>query len=300
MPYPYNPTKLDGRTVAAENELRVLLNIRHFGHLRRQEIAAATWPKSTGKSAYVMAARTIKRMVETGLILERPNSLGGFSLVLASKGVARLREMDVNAQAGYDLAFNGPQFFHRTLGTNYLIERARAGNEIFGEYALLKSWSPLDKEYVKDTFKKIPDGLILYPGDRVGLSDNSRIADWIEVESAFKSYDEVKKALELFKRQSTLTKDEKVSLNKLVFVYDSRQRHDRVLLRYMQRFLKENPSLSPEHVLSEIILARCFIDIPFTWHGVEERSALDLMRDAGDLGTDEDETAFDTNPQYND
>lgn len=297
MPYPYNPTQKDGRTVADDNEVRVLTTIRHFGHLRRQEVASAVWPTSSSKSAYVMAARTVRRMLEKGLILERPNSLGGFSLVLAAKGVTRLKDYDIVAQEGYDLAFNGPQFFHRTLGTNYLIERARAGDEIFGEYALLKSWSPLDKNYVREKFKKIPDGLIVYSGARAGLTGTTRVADWVEVESAFKSYEEVKKALELFTRQSTLNKEESVLLNKLVFVYDSRHKHDRVLLRYMAKFLKENPSISAEQVLSDIVMARCIVDVPFTWHGVEERTALDLMLEAGTLGIDLEE---EQTPEYPD
>lgn len=251
----------------------------------------AVWARSSKKSAYVMASRTIRRMLEQSMLLEKANTLGGFSLVLASKGVARLRIEDIAAQEGYELAFNGPQFFHRTLGTNYLLERARAGDAIYGEYALLKGWSPVDKEYVRDRFRKIPDGLIVYSGARAGLRDGTRVADWIEVESAFKPYEEVAKALSLLTMDSQLTRDGGVLLNKLVFVYDTRHKHDKQLLRYIKRFLRERPSLSPELVLNEIVLARCFVDVPFAWRGVEERSALDLMRDAGNLTDDGDSSS---------
>jgi hypothetical protein len=37
--------------------------------------------------------------------------------------------------------------------------------------------------------------------------------------------------------------------------------------------------------LPEIILAKCFIDPPFAWHGVVETSAYDLLRNSSD--TDE-------------
>ncbi|PNG50102.1 MULTISPECIES: hypothetical protein [unclassified Variovorax] len=301
MPQPYTPTTKDGRAVADENELRILKALRHFGHLRRQEVASAVWPRSSGTSAYVMAGRTVKRMLSKGMLLEKANTLGGYSLVLASKGVARLKDFDIVAQEGYELAFNGPQFFHRTLGTNYLIERARAGDEIFGEYALLKGWSPVDKEYVRERFRKIPDGLIVYSGATAGFTDGTRVADWVEVESAFKPYEEVKKALELLTRDSQLTKSGGLLLNKLVFVYDSRHKHDKQLLRYIAKFLKEYPGLTPELVLAEIILARCFVDVPFSWHGVEETTALDLMRAAGDLDTDSlDAPAADTAPSQPD
>lgn len=277
MPIPYHPTQRDGRAVADENEVKVLRAVRHFGHLRRQEIAMAGWPKSSAKSAYIMAWRTVNRLLKNGLLLERQNSLGGRSLVLGSRGVARLRDLDIQSHEGYELAFDGPQFFHRTLGTAYLLEKARNGDEVFGEYAILRGWSPLSREYTSERFRKIPDGLIVNSGASQGLREGFRVADWIEVESAFKQYDEIKKALSILTKDSTLTQDGNISLNKLVFVFDSRQRHDRQILRYIKKFLKENPHLSEELVMREIILARCFVDVPFTWHGVQEVSAWDVV-----------------------
>lgn len=282
MPIPKHPTPTDGRKVADQNELSVLKAVRHFGHLRRPEIATAVWPSSSNKSAYSMAIRTIRRMLDKGQLLVKVNSLGGESLVLASKGVARLREEDILAQEGYELAFNGPQFFHRTLGTNYLLERARKGDSIFGEFALLKGWAPIDKDYVRDRFKKIPDGLICYSGKSAGIADGSNVADWVEVESAFKPYEEVKKALSLLTKSSQLTADGQLLLNKLVFVYDSRQKHEKQLLRYIRKFLQENPQVEPELVLNEIVFAECFVDYPFAWHGVAEDTALSKLRAAGD------------------
>jgi hypothetical protein len=285
MPLPYHPTAIDGRSVAEINDFRVLSALRLFGHLRRQELAMAIWPKSSPKSAYVMACRTIKRLLEAGAIMERPNTLGGKSLMLGSRGVVRLRDQDVVAQEGYDLAVDGPQFFHRTLGTAYLLEKAKRGHEVFGEYALLKGWAPVLKEEFRERFGKIPDGLILYPGELLGLVGGIRAADWIEVESAYKSYDELKKALSVLVKSSDLNKTGSVMLHKLVFVFDGRQKHDRWITRAIKQFLKESPSLNPDVVLPEIILAKCFIDPPFAWHGVVETSAYDLLRNSSD--TDE-------------
>lgn len=277
MPLPYNPTQTDGRSVADSNELRVLKAVRLFGHLRRQEVALAAWPKSSSKSAYIMACRTVTRLLEGGLLLERANTLGGTSLVLAAKGVARLREVDLSAQEGYDLAFDGPQFFHRTLGTNYLLEKAKSGNEVFGEFSLLKGWAPVRKEEFRDRFQKIPDGLITYTKDSLGYTGGIRPADWIEVESAYKNYEELKKVLSILTKSSNLNNEGSVVLHKLVFVFDGRQRHDRRVLKAIKQFLKENSHLSPELVLPEIILAKCFIDPPFAWHGTVEATAEDLL-----------------------
>ena len=47
--------------------------------------------------------------------------------------------------------------------------------------------------------------------------------------------------------------DGSVVLNKLVFVFDARQRHDRQILRYVKKFLQENPHLDPQLVMEEIV-----------------------------------------------
>ncbi len=281
MPIPYNPTQQDGRSVAEFNDLKILKTLRLFGHLRRQEIAIGCWPNSSPKSAYTMASRTVTRMLKAGTILEKQNTLGGSSLVLASKGVARLREQDLASQEGYDLAFDGPQFFHRTLGNSYMLDKARTGCEVFGEYALLKGFSPVTKDYVRTKFNKIPDGLIVYGSKTLGYKEGLRGADWIEVESAYKSYDEIRKALLLLTRNSELNEHGNLTLHKLVFVFDGRQKHDRTILRAIKQFLKEKPELSAESFLPEIILAKCFIQPPFVWHGVVETSAADLFKIPG-------------------
>lgn len=289
MPVPYFPTTKDGRAVSQDNRLRVLQAVRHFGHLRRQEIAMAAWPRSSSRSAYIMAARTVRQMLAEGLLLERINSLGGASLVLAARGVSRLRDMDIKAQEGYELAFDGPQFFHRTLGTCYLLEKARAGDEVFGEYALMRGWSPVDMGYAREHFLKVPDGLVVYSGASLGLRDGVRLVDWVEVESAAKPYDEIKKALRILAVNSSMNKAGTLVLNKLVFVCDSRQRHEQQILRHIKRFLTENPQLSYPLLTQEIIIARCFVDVPLAWHGVEELVAYELMRDMDpDSGTDFD------------
>jgi hypothetical protein len=207
--------------------------------------------------------------------------------------VARLRDLDIRAHEGYELAFDGPQFFHRTLGTCYLLEKARAGSEVFGEYSILRGWSPLSREYTSERFRKIPDGLVVYSGESVGLRKDLRVADWVEVESAFKQYDDIKRALSILTKNATLTESGDVALNKLVFVFDSRQRHDRQILRYIKRFLKETPGLSDQLVMEEIVFARCFVDAPFTWHGVQEVTAWDIVKSGGAAVEDVDSVGDD-------
>lgn len=298
MPYAYSPLTRAGSAVALDNEMRVLTAVRNFGHLRRQEIAMACWPKTSFGSSKEMANRTVRRLLEQGSLIERANSLGGHSLILGAKGVSRLISMDVSAQSGYELSFDGPQFFHRTLGTCYLLEKAKHDHEVYGEYAILKGWSPISRDYVRHRYGKVPDGLIMYSAEAMGIQaeEDLMLADWVEVESAFKSYEEVKKALSILLKSPLLNEAENVTLNKLVFVFDQRQRHDRQLLRYIQKFLKEVPDIEPELLTRNIVFASCAVEVPFTWYGASEVT-VDLLlgriaEDFNDVSVDEHETEY--------
>ena len=287
MPLAYHPTPVDGRIVELNNELRILVTLKQFGHLRKSEIATAVWPNSTPQSAYIMASRAVNKMVQKGYLIKKINTLGGQSFVLGAKGVSKLKEHEIFTQEGYDLAFDGPQFFHRTLGTCYLLEKSRTGNEVFGEYSILKNWGPVSKDYLKDRFKKIPDGMITYTKGSFGYSSEIRPSDWVEVESAYKPYDELKKALDLLKTGTSLDAEGRVILHKLVFVYDCRQEHENRILRGIKKFLRENPQLDAEQTLQEIVFASCFIDPPFVWRGVVEKSGLDVLKSKSNIGEDE-------------
>lgn len=197
-------------------------------------------------------------------------------MILAAKGVSRLMSIDIHAQVGHELAYDGPQFFHRTLGTSYLLEKAKIGHKVYGEYAILKTWSPVNRDFLRQRYGKVPDGLIVYSGESLGMQ-GMQAADWVEVESAFKSYEEVRKALSVLVLSSSLTQDERLTLEKLVFVFDARQRHDSQILRYITRFLKENPGIDETMLTQNIVFACCFVDLPFTWHGVQELTAMELL-----------------------
>lgn len=270
------PKKGDGRAVAQLNEIKILKALRLFGHLRRTEIAAAVWPKSSASSAYQMTCRTLNRMLDAGLVLSRPNLIGEQSFILASKGVNKLQDYGLRAAEGYDLAVSGPQFLHRTLATSYLLEKARAGFTVISEHALAKNFTPLSKRYISDTFEKLPDGLVQLPGGSYGYAKDIVPYDWVEVESAYKPYEEVKKALKLMSEASTaLNKEGDAVVHQLVFVYDQRLHHELHLLRCIDRYIKEeskNPALA-----SEIVMASCNIKMPFVWLGMKEELASTLL-----------------------
>ncbi len=295
MPKPKNPTQHYGPIVAAQNDLRVLEAVYHFGHLRRSEVASAAWPDSEPRSAYVMACRTAKRLLRNELIEQNLNSLGGHSFTLTAKGAATLRNYGHNdAQTGRELAFDGPQFYHRTLGTCYLLTKMSRGVEVFGEQALRRKSSPLPRDFALTQFGKHPDGLIVYDHNIGTDEEKMRPADWVEVESALKPYEEVARALGLFKKSPLLNPTGTLTLDKLVFLYNSQQSHEKRLLRFIQRFLDENPKLERELICSDIRMVRARVSPPLTWHGIEEFTAWELLLAQGATGPDDEaDTAYD-------
>ncbi len=284
MPRAYNPTSSDGRSVAELNEVEVLKAVRYFGHLRRTEVARAVWPHSSHRSAYLMAHRTVKRMLDKGLLLERANTLGGLSLLLASKGVARLALQNISAVEGYDLSsISGPQFFHRTVGTCFLIDRSRNDEVVFGEYAVNRNWAPVTLEKFKTEYKKIPDGITVANGAMRGYSDTYRALDWIEVESAFKPEAELLKIIRLGLRlPEPVPGVANLVLDQVVFVYDTRQGHEARILRTLRGYLRDHPDENDPERLSHIVFARAHIDVPLQWHGVSEHTAWALLNGVED------------------
>lgn len=290
MPLTMHPTTEDGRLVRDKNVLKALHLLYIFGHLRRSELARYVWPRSTERSAYLMACRTTKQMLERGLVLEKSNAFGGTSLVLALKGANMLREQGfLDATEGYDLSPDGPQFFHRMLGTNYLLEKLRGGAEVYSEYSLIRGKSPVSVETLKERYNKAPDGLVVYDGRLHGMREGWYQIDWVEVESAYKPYREVKKALQLllqndFELKATSPGKDYV-LNHLVFVYDARQKHEKWLLAAIRRWMRETQAdygtaYNPNQLLKEIWFAACHIDYPLSVRGFEERCAIELMSNA--------------------
>jgi len=273
--------------LAAEyNELRVLNLVREFGHVRRSEIARAVWPKSSPRVAKKMAQRTVARLLASGQLLEKPNALGGRSLVLAGRGAQRLRDWGIDAQDGYDLtSVAGPQFFHRTLGTRYLIERMARGHQAFGEYALSKGWGPIGRGELAERFSKIPDGIVLVPGKERGYDSTVLAADWVEVESSYKPEEELERIFAVAWRVgSWLNTAETLLLDRVLFVYDARHRHENMILGSLKRYLAAHPDSNPD-LLSSIVLVRCSIDLPLVWRGYQELDSAHLLSLNSSLNT---------------
>lgn len=274
-----NLQRPDNRAVALQKDFAVLKLIEKFGHLRRSEIARGLSPRSPAKYALKIARRVVRRLLEDGLLVERWNALGGKSLVLSNRGALRLQAIDIKARSGYDLSnVSGPQFYHRTLGSCYLLERAAFGDEVYGEYAINTSRGVVGRVEIAQRFGKIPDGLITVPGPARGIDSGLDAADWLEVESSYKRAADLDRTFRVAYRVGEfLNIRETVILDRVILVYNAAQRHERMLLNHVKRYVRENPVPNIEAILGSIVLVSCNISLPLAFKGYNERSALEWM-----------------------
>lgn len=215
-----------GREVARENELKCVKTVALYGHVRVAELARAVWPAA--RFGEQVCRRTVRRLVQQGLLLERRNALGSKSLCLTRPGASWLELRGIPAQQTLELSsVSGPTFFHRTMATRYLVERQVTGSQVAGEYLILRRQLPFSIDRLAKTLQKLPDGLVW---QRSKL-DGSIAVELVEQEAAPKARAEIEKALKAATLVgSALSADGRVKLAGVVFVYDRSLNHARRLL----------------------------------------------------------------------
>lgn len=267
--------------IAYESEIRVLKAVRLFGHLRLSEIARAGWPNATARVAAVSASRTVLRLLKNRELIKHPNNLGSMSILLAQRGANRLIDLGLEAAAGLEITSpTSTQFWHRTLGTNYLIAHMGPDSAALSEYALRQQWSVVPKEKLVAVYNKVPDGLVFVPGEPRGyLTQNTKAVDWIEVESADKSNAELVKIFELTKyAEQRLANIPGLSLDRVCLIYDAEAAHERRILAAVKKFLETHPEY--EETLPHVLyLVRCYVRRPLIWLRHEAIPCAALLKD---------------------
>lgn len=260
--------------------LKGLAAITRFGHLRRTELGMAVWPKASHASASQMGAALARRLLDESLAKEEQNSLGSTSLVLTNEGYKKL--LEYGQPAGKPTAFSsvaGAQYFHRTLGTLYLLEKAKESEdtEVLGEYALLKGTGTLSRAHLAESFHKFPDGLVIRPASVRGYEFAGKTVDWVEVEYAYKGVAELDRIMSVaWQTGGWLDPSDTFLLDRLVFVIDTRQGHESRILSAALRSIAGKEADVAAAFLSAVYLARAHVSYPLRWGGVEEISLLDL------------------------
>ena len=263
-----NLDSLSPQAKAFLNEEAVLMAINHFGHIRLAELLAYVWPERTPQQAMSVATKVIERLLYAQQIQERLNALGTTSYVITSRGASRLHTLpDIKyAKTGANLATTGPTFFHRTIGTAYLVNRyAQEPCEVYGEHLLMRD-QPISRQYLNERFSKMPDGLVFYP-DPEG---HGYLVDWIEVEYVTKNYEKTAHVLNLLLKDPWIQRDGTYAkLARIIFIVDQLSHHESRISTHFLRFLNapEAKNLDPLLALNRLWIARAQVEAPCTWKG---------------------------------
>ncbi len=252
--------KLGGQEVARANELKCMMTVAKFGHVRVSELSRAVWPLA--RYAEQLGGRTARRLVKNGLLLERRNALGGRSLCITRTGATWLDARGIEAQHTLDLSsVAGPTFFHRTLATRYLIERQIGGQQVAGEYLLLRRKLPFTIDPLARALKKLPDGLTWSRA-----ADGSMGVEWIEQEAASKARSELEKCLRASAFVGTqLSGDIVYKLTAVVFVFDGSLSHAQRILLAANSLWGDKPAHERAALEKRVRLVAVQLRPPLVW-----------------------------------
>jgi hypothetical protein len=131
---------------------------------------------------------------------------------------------------------------------------------------------------LSERFRKVPDGLATVPGQARGLDPSLRAADWTEVESSYKRASDLDRIWGVAYRVGEYLNDrDTVVLDRVIIVYDATQRHERMLLNHLERYIRAHPVSNTEGILDSIVLVNCNIGLPLVFKGYTERTVLDVL-----------------------
>ena len=275
-----------------QNELSFLNLVHRYGHIRHPDLGRALWPNSTRRTVKALTGRLAARLLESKQVIRTVNPLGSYSYLLTAVGANRLGlSLEDDVRSGRNVtSVAGTQFFHRALGTRYLIEREITGAVSCGEYAVYRGLGGLTREYFAKRFKKVPDGLVFVPGHERGHDADVILVDWVEVENFYKPPAERNKILALSSQLGTwLDRDRKILLDRIVIVHSVLNSHQGSLMKGIARYVRDHEIRNPD-ILSAIMIAECDVGLPFVWRGFEEHSWLYLRRSLPNLESQADVT----------
>lgn len=244
------------------------------------------WPNQNTRSRNVSATRLLRRLEAEGYIAHRVNALGSLSYILTLKG-ARFATVYVNEPVRTGVPIRGMQgstFFHRTLGTAWLVEQLISGHDVYGEYALASNSQEFRQADLRRAYKKLPDGLVIRS---VANSDGTlvQLADWLEVESAYKDAGSLDRITEIiWKMGHQLSGYENTFLDRVCFLYTHDSAHETAIIRAVEARLVASPVDDVESLLSSVRMVRAVTLAPLTILRFEDHSLHTLMRAYGAVG----------------
>ena len=131
------------REIAAISKLMCLSALAAYGHCRPVDLAAACFGSRWGLR---MAQRCLSRLVKSGEIKPRANSVGSTSFVLTHLGAHTLELHGLQGKHGLDIrSVSGSTFIHHSLTSRYVIEKKLRGWDAFTEFGIAAGIAPIER-----------------------------------------------------------------------------------------------------------------------------------------------------------
>ena len=251
----------------AEQSKRVVLGaLAKWGHLRSAELSRIVWPEAA--YAQQLCQRLVKSMEKRGEVLTRANSVGTRSFVLTRPGAALAEAMGFRARHGLDLAsVSGATFIHRMVAANYGIEREIAGGMCYGEHAIAGGDFLISRAEIARRYGKLPDLLVV----------QKNALDWVEVESAAKSKDEIQRCLLMLRYcDKRIIDSSNIQLDKLIFVCDARLNHESRIKRSAKDLWSNLTPSERKEKASRVWIVHVQLGLASKWLGMSPPKMLTL------------------------
>jgi hypothetical protein len=258
---------------------RTLLAVHLFGHIRHAELAKLIWPHVLPNSRAVSASRFLSYLVNEGYLLRRLNSLGSYSYVLAQRGAVFVSQLlpEGSREGSCISGIQGRTFFHRTLGTAWMVEQLLAGHDVLPEFSINSGRYEITRAGLVKQWGKLPDGLVMHEvRDETGKLLHHNV-DWLEVESTHKGVKERGRVIETgWRLGEPLLDGLPYYLDKLVLLYTEDSNHEIPLVRSAAAKWRatENVIDNPEGLLGSIMMVSAATIRPLT---VMSYSSIDML-----------------------
>lgn len=286
LPYIRKTSPREQRQV---NTRRALLAVHLFGHLRHAELAHLLWPEAGPDTRAVNASKFLGYLTKEGYLLRRINSFGTHSYVLGLRGAMYAgRQLAEGSKTGARIAgVQGRGFFHRTLGSAWMVDQLLQGHDVYPEFAINSNRYTISRTALVQEWGKLPDGLVL----REVLDERGELAhyaaDWLEVESTHKGTLQRSRVMDMaWVLGRPLLKDHPIYLDRLVLLYTEDSGHESVLIQTAAAKWQQDGHQvdNPQDLLGSVILTTAKVVPPLA---IKSFSSIDLytfMSRTGQLG----------------
>lgn len=268
------------------NKVRALTAVHLFGHIRHAELARLMWPNAKPEGRAVAASRLFKRYTDEKFIVRRINSWGSYSYVLGARGAMWLgRVLPESVREGTRISgIQGRGFFHRTLGSAWMVDQLLAGHDVYPEFAINSNRYEISRVALAQRWGKLPDGLVL----REVFDERGQLmhyaVDWLEVESTHKGLKERSRVMDmLWVLGRPLIDGLPYYLDRLVLLYDATSSHELALTQSaIQKWREVGHQIDdPRELLGSVIMTEAVISKPLTIQSFHSQDLYTLLQRGG-------------------